>query len=585
MKLKSDILCLAVLSLTGCASLAETSRFALFVPTESIQTAEKTDEDNPFKRREVSTESQDKLADTEEKPATSSEPDVLNLDELDFDEETKQLIVDHLSELPADPKLRAERLEAWKKLNAAEVKQIIHIERLAASVKQQEAGLALGGNVQTVSAQKSPADEVVFVPNSEAGHSGFPSRSPFAQLSQSAPSPLPLANSIVEAPVTLVPAQNPQPQSPLGVALNQSQTQNPAQSTPSMSGHSQENPFLQQSVSLPPNLPPAESVVLVPQQVDNSPQQQAMSNPPGQTPFGPNPLGNMQAMSPAPGQMTPVPQGQMSEGATDPNGNGFVRGLTNAPQSLRNFGAMLTRPFGGQEQEQQQQLPQYANAQPVPQGTVPGNATLNREAMLAQLISITEQELNQLTPEQRHDYVQKNVYLRMLYMMSQQEERSLQYIPGLEPANQEFWQQLFWALSNYFDEQSIPDAQARASQTVAQLHTAAQRLQEQANLELRNVNFCHEINSYGDYKKFPEDEFTPGEGVLIYAEVGNFKSELTSDGLYRTLLKTTIEFYRVGDSGGPVAVETIQPKEDLCRNYRRDFFNGYNLHIPDNLTT
>ncbi|MEZ6046874.1 MAG: hypothetical protein R3C11_15100 [Planctomycetaceae bacterium] len=238
-------------------------------------------------------------------------------------------------------------------------------------------------------------------------------------------------------------------------------------------------------------------------------------------------------------------------------------------------------------------LQQYAAAQlSAENGAAPPNLMVDRQALLTQLISLTEGELNvlqqnadtsQLTPEQKHDYIQKNVYLRMLYMMSQQEERALQYIPGLEPANQEFWQQVFWALSNYFDQQSIPDAQSRATQTVTQLQTAAQRLQENANLELRHVNFCREINSFGDYQKFPEDEFTPGQRVLIYAEVGNFKSEMTTDSRYRTLLKTTIEFYRVGDSGGPVATETIEPKEDLCRSYRRDFFNGYSLHIPDEL--
>ena len=44
----------------------------------------------------------------------------------------------------------------------------------------------------------------------------------------------------------------------------------------------------------------------------------------------------------------------------------------------------------------------------------------------------------------------------MLYLMSGQQERALQAIPGLDPADQEFWQQTFWGLTNYFDSASIP---------------------------------------------------------------------------------------------------------------------------------
>ncbi|QDU79153.1 hypothetical protein Pla110_08580 [Polystyrenella longa] len=594
MKMKSDILCLAVLCLTGCASVVETSRFALFVPPATDQAVtQKEEESNPFLRNQTneSKTSEPNKSSAENVPSSSSESSDPALAGFNFDPETTRLISERLSELPPDPKLRAERIAAWKKLSATEVKQIIRVERLAASVSQQEQSLAMAngmtGGIQTVSVQKPPEEEVRFVPNPEGGHSGLPDRSPFRTTTAgSVGNAMPGAANQFQStlpgqnlPVTFVPSGNPQPLTPLGASLNQNQQLNPAVTSGSPPG---ENPFMQQTVSVPP-LPRADTVVLVPQQTVNSPgPANGMVGAPAQ--FG-GPTSMMDSQNqqmlnnPALGE-TPgaIPNGN------DPNTGGFVRGLTTAPQSLRQFGAMLTRPFNGQTGEQAT-IPQFAEAQAPLNGAPPENLMGNRDALLAQLISITEQELAQLTPEQRHDYVQKNVYLRMLYLMSQQEERSLQYIPGLEPANQEFWQQLFWAMSNYFDQQAIPDAQARATQTVAQLQTASQRLQEQANLELRNVNFCQEINSFGDYKKFAEDEFTPGERVLIYAEIANFKSELTSDARYRTLLKTTIEYYRVSDNGGPVATETIQPKEDLCRNYRRDFFNGYNLHIPDNLTS
>lgn len=123
---------------------------------------------------------------------------------------------------------------------------------------------------------------------------------------------------------------------------------------------------------------------------------------------------------------------------------------------------------------------------------------------LQDLISQAEAEVAQ-TPvghseiEERY-YIEKHVYLRMLYLMSGQQNRALEVIPGINSRDQEFWTQVFWSLSNYFDIQNIPDKSTRATQTVAQLRTAIQRLQGHANLELKNVNFCYDIENFGNYK-------------------------------------------------------------------------------------
>jgi hypothetical protein len=155
--------------------------------------------------------------------------------------------------------------------------------------------------------------------------------------------------------------------------------------------------------------------------------------------------------------------------------------------------------------------------------------------------------------------------------------KALEAIPGVSAAEQEFWQQLLWAASDYFDADAMPDRTDRASQAVAQLRSAVQRLQPEAKLELRNVAFCQKISSFGNYQGFPADEFSPGQPVLIYAELQNFKSEPTSDGQYRTLVRSTIEIH---GPGGLVHREEFHPTEDFCRNHRRDYFHSYQLDIP-----
>jgi hypothetical protein len=188
------------------------------------------------------------------------------------------------------------------------------------------------------------------------------------------------------------------------------------------------------------------------------------------------------------------------------------------------------------------------------------------------------------TPPQQQLYIEKQVQLRLLYLLAGQQERALAAIPGIHPADQEFWQQVFWSLANYFDDEAMPDSADRATQTVTQLRTAIERLQENARLEIRNVNFCHKISSYGSYERFQRDEFTPGQPVLVYAEVENFKSEPMGDGQYRTLLRSTVEIYRAGSDGGLVQSIPFQPTEDLCRNHRRDYFHSYEFTIPQRVS-
>jgi hypothetical protein len=235
--------------------------------------------------------------------------------------------------------------------------------------------------------------------------------------------------------------------------------------------------------------------------------------------------------------------------------------------------------------------PMSANA--APQGQINVAAATSAPAdgaareQLARYISMVESEAFELQPgETEADklaYVEKQVHLRMLYLMSGQQERALQAIPGLDPADQEFWQQTFWGLANYFDVNSIPSSPERAAQTVTQMTNAVLRLQEKARLELRNVTFCHKISSFGNYEKYPRDEFSPGQEVLLYAEVANIHSEPISDGKFRTNLKSTLEIYRHGPQGDLIERIDLPETVDVCRTHRRDYFHSYQFTIPAKL--
>lgn len=94
-----------------------------------------------------------------------------------------------------------------------------------------------------------------------------------------------------------------------------------------------------------------------------------------------------------------------------------------------------------------------------------------------------------------------------------------------------------------------------------------------------NTAFCEEISYYGNYKRFPREEFVPGQPVLLYAEIENFRSDPSPTGEYRTLLRSLVEIY--GPTGKLVWYKSFAATEDLCRNPRRDYFHNYQFSMPD----
>ncbi len=309
-------------------------------------------------------------------------------------------------------------------------------------------------------------------------------------------------------------------------------------------------------------------------------QQFAMNAPPGSGAQQPNfAASGAGAMGPN----NAVNQAYLQNGATTgyPNGgqqfpSGSANGWGTADGYASTAGAL---PAGYSDRVANAQ---FASAQPSAGNNLPPGWREDLERLIASAEAVVARSSPGTTEAERQAYLEQHVFLRMLYLMADQ-PRALEAIRNVEGTEQEFWQQIFWALSNYFDNKVMPEQSDRATQTVAQLRSAVQRLQENARLELRNANFCQKITSFGNYEKFPRDEFIAGRPVLVYAEVENFKSELTSSGQFRTSLCSTVEIYPAGKAGTPVKTMTFPPTEDLCRNYRRDYFHAYEFTIPSNL--
>ena len=170
--------------------------------------------------------------------------------------------------------------------------------------------------------------------------------------------------------------------------------------------------------------------------------------------------------------------------------------------------------------------------------------------------------------------------LRLLLLIANRREDACRPIPSLEPEIQDFWSQELFGLATLISDEWIADRSNRLAESKHCLGEALTRLGEAAPLLVRNLAFVTEVQSYGCYTPFAGYEFSPGQKVLLYAEVDNFQSTETARGHYTSLRSS----YEIFDSRRQkVADHQFETNEEYCRNQRRDFFTVCEFAIPEHL--
>ena len=452
------------------------------------------------------------------------------------DAATSALIAEELAlAAPAD---RAALAKEWAELDAAMVEQVIRIRRM---VRQLDAApAATAGVSQTATELAAP---VVVAPDPFAANRPIapPSPAPVA-----APDPFAPAGGVVPA---VVPAVSP------------AEAEGYPAATPAEGGRPMVDPNLRPAAYQTPAAPPA------------------TDRPAPLFPGVPVPPAESPAASPRPPVRTaenlPSPAALLRPGATFaapiPSGAGPT-GFGTAPDAARaaDRGPLVPPPLspgnaGGD----------YANRLDDLLA-----AAKRRERRLADAAATAADPLAREAAEAA--LAEAGVHLRLLHLLAGDHGRALEAVAALPPAEQEFWQHAVWGLSSTLDRESIPDPADRATQAVALFRTAATKLSTEAKLTLRNVNFCHRVDSFGNAVPFERDEFTPNQPVLIYAEVENFTSEQNPrDGRFLTQTRSTVQIF---EAGGERLIETLPLDEpitaDTCDRHRQDYFLVYDLKIP-----
>ena len=173
--------------------------------------------------------------------------------------------------------------------------------------------------------------------------------------------------------------------------------------------------------------------------------------------------------------------------------------------------------------------------------------------------------------------VVRQARLRLLLLAAGRRDEALEPIGSADAAASDFWSNELFGLNVLLTPEEIPQEPRRAAEAKRRLAGAVDSLGETAALEVRNLAFCSDVQSYGAIKRFDKYEFSPGQRLLLYAEIDNFKSEETPRG-YHTSLRSS---YQIFDAAGRrVDQQESTGTEEYCANSRRDYFLGCDFHLP-----
>ncbi|MEM1224368.1 MAG: hypothetical protein AAGJ40_01660 [Planctomycetota bacterium] len=218
------------------------------------------------------------------------------------------------------------------------------------------------------------------------------------------------------------------------------------------------------------------------------------------------------------------------------------------------------------------------------------------EALVAQMpaantTNLSNQELfdalverlnHPVTGESEADQTRRQVMARHLMVMAGDPDGATEAFDGLDPSQQEYLRHQLLGLWTLIDPNGHPVPSRRMSSALPSIREAIQHLAAASDsLEVRALEFCTEIEAYGQIKPFQERRFTSGQEVILYCEIENFVT-VDDDNGYETMLQGSYEI--LDGSGTKVISQSLPVDRQVSRNRLRDYFIAYQMHLPNGLT-
>lgn len=192
-----------------------------------------------------------------------------------------------------------------------------------------------------------------------------------------------------------------------------------------------------------------------------------------------------------------------------------------------------------------------------------------------QLVSRLQQPVAGESPTERE---RRMLVARHLMVLAGNPVAATESIQGMSDTDQKYLKHQLLGLWTMIDPQGHPSSGRRITAALPQFREATRYLSEATDsLQLNNIEFCTEIEAYGQIKPFDGNRFEAGQQVILYCEVENFLAE-ESNGTMQTRLRGTYDLY---DADGTKVVSQLLPvDEQTSRNHLRDYFLAYQMNLP-----
>ncbi|MDA1052219.1 MAG: hypothetical protein O3C40_17315 [Planctomycetota bacterium] len=177
----------------------------------------------------------------------------------------------------------------------------------------------------------------------------------------------------------------------------------------------------------------------------------------------------------------------------------------------------------------------------------------------------------------RDERARLEIMRRLLYVATNQRDEAVSPIDQLDEDEREYWKHQMHSLLVSTDADGKHPTTRRAALALRPLRTAADHLANVSTLDVRQLTFCKEVLSYGEYRVFDSYSFRAKEEVVLYVEVDNFAAHPRGDS-FETELHSSYEI--VDDAGRRVANVVLPVDKQVSNNRRRDYFIAYLLTMP-----
>lgn len=181
--------------------------------------------------------------------------------------------------------------------------------------------------------------------------------------------------------------------------------------------------------------------------------------------------------------------------------------------------------------------------------------------------------------ESEAEFHRRVVMARHLLVLSGDPDRAVEKIEGLSNEEEEFLRHQLLGLWTIIDPNGHPVPSRRLSSALPEMRKATGYLAAASDtLEVRSLQFCTEIEAYGEVTPFKSRRFEPGQEVILYCEIENHKATELENG-FETRLQGSYDL--IDADGRRISSQTLPEDRQVSRNLLRDYFVAYQMYLPD----